>query len=172
MLKNLIVFSLFLFTMYLGSAQPGQPTDISITSLSITEIKSKVPVKYQNVQLTPVGTPPAVQSPAPLNDLKCTISVHNGNGGLAFGSTLIVLLPVDVNIVSNPSNATINRTDPQNRTGMPGSLIFNFDAISSGDTRTIEFTFTQSVHGNKIIAFAYSSIPDPNPSDNFKEGVF
>ena len=172
MLRNLLLFVSLILTTFPGLAQPGQQADISITSVSITELKPKVPGKFLNAQLTPIGTPPAPRPAAPLNDLKCTITVHNENGGLAFGATLVVLVPVDVTIVSNPFVATINRAGPQNRTGMPGSLVFEFAGISSGDDRTIEFTFTQSIHGNKISAYAYSSCPDPNPVNNYKDAVF
>jgi hypothetical protein len=172
MLKNFLFSAAFIITLNYAWAQPGQQADISITSVTITELKPRVPGKFLNAQLTPVGTPPAPKQAAPLNDLKCTITVHNENGGIAFGATLIVLLPIDVTIVSNPFIATINRAGPQNRTGMPGSLVFEFPEISSGDDRTIEFTFTQSTHGNKISAYAYSSCPDPNPSNNYKDAVF
>ena len=36
----------------------------------------------------------------------------------------------------------------------------------------VEFTFTKSQYGNKVGAYAYSSSPDPNPANNYKDATY
>jgi len=39
-----------------------------------------------------------------------------------------------------------------------------------GQNITIEFNFKKSQYGNKVGAYAFSASPDPNPTNNYKEG--
>ena len=165
--KNILAASIALIAVAAASAQ-GQsgPSDLSISAITLTAAGplKKVPVVGSNT--SPTNHAP-VTITASDDILKCTITVHN-DGGYTRLTTLVVVLPVDVTIVSNPFSAIVNKTGDQNRWGMPGCLVFDLFVMSSGLDKTVEFSFTKSVHGNKVGAYVYSACPDPEPANNFK----
>lgn len=170
--RNILTVSIALIICTVAAAQQSGPTDVSISTISIVAAGAvkKVPAVINN-------TNPANHAPVTITAsddiLKCTITVHNGNGGGYTRETrLVVVLPVDVTIVSNPFNAIVNKTGDQNRWGMPGCLVFDLFVMSPGLDKTIEFTFTKSVQGNKVGAYVYSACPDPDPANNFKDVTY
>lgn len=169
--KNILTIGSVLIASAAASAQPqAGPSDISITAISLTaagQLK-KVPAISNNTN--PANRP--VNVVASDDILKCAITVHNGNGGRTRQTTLVVSLPVDVTIVSNPSNAVVNKTGDQNRSGMPGCLVFDLFNMSPGVDISVEFTFTKSAQGNKVGAFVYSACPDPDPANNYKDATY
>jgi hypothetical protein len=169
--KNILTISIALMAGAVAFAQPqASPSDISITAISLTPAgqPKKIPAVSNNAN--PGNRPVTITASDDI--LKCTITVHNGTGGNTRLTTLVVTLPIDVTIVSNPSNAIVNKTGDQNRWGMPGSLVFDLFNMSPGSDITIEFTFTKSTQGNKIGTYVYSACPDPNPANNYKDAVY
>jgi hypothetical protein len=127
------------------SAQERTQADVSISKLTLTD--QAKPLKTAN--------------------LKCTITVHNENDDDANEATLIVLVPVEVSIVSHPSNATVYTNGP-----WACYLVFNLGHMTVGQDITVEFTLTKSKYGNKVGGYAYSRTPDPDPANNYKDATF
>jgi hypothetical protein len=92
--------------------------------------------------------------------------VHNDNNDDAQQAMLTVTVPVEVTVTSHPSNATVVKHGSSPYTGY---IVFNLGNMKTGQNVTVQFTFTKSKYTNKVGAFAYSSSPDPNPSNNFKD---
>ena len=104
------------------------------------------------------------------SEIKCKITVHNENDDDANQTMLVVVVPVEVSILSNPSNAIISKaggTSP-----FAGYLTFNLGNMYVGQNITVEFTFTKSKYGNKVGAYAFSASPDPNPANNYKDATY
>lgn len=164
--RNILTAGIALIAGIAASSQ-GQsgPSDLSISAISLTAAGplKKVPVVSNSTN--PTNHPVTITASDDI--LKCTIIVHN-DGGYTRLTTLVVVLPVDVTIVSNPFPAIVNKTGDQNRWGMPGCLVFDLFVMSSGLDKTVEFSFTKSTHGNKVGAYVYSACPDPEPANNFK----
>jgi hypothetical protein len=164
---------LFLLFMNLDTfAQERWQADMSVTSISI--IPAPVIKKPANIRSgQPVITEtPALKTTAPIDaNLKCSITLHNENDDDAWGTMLVVTLPVEVTVVSMPSNA---KADPSVTATQPiaGHLIFTIGHMAVGQNVTVEFTFTKSKYGNKVGAFAYSDSPDPNPANNYKDAAY
>lgn len=168
-IKNMLATSVAVIFYIAASAQQFVASDISVTGLSLT---AAGPVKK---------TPAISDNNNPMNRaitlttsndiLKCSITVHNGSG-FTRQTTLVVQLPLDVSIVSNPSNAIVNNTAVQNRGGTPGSVVFDLFNLSPNSDISVEFSFTKSTSGNKIGAYVYSACPDPDPSNNYKTATY
>jgi hypothetical protein len=127
------------------SAQERAQADVSISKLTLTE-----PTK-----------------PTKPESLKCTITVHNENDDDANEAQLIMLVPVEVSIVSHPSNASVHKSGP-----WACYLIFSLGHMTVGQDITVEFAFTKSKYGNKVGGYAYSKSPDPEPANNYKDATF
>lgn len=169
--KNILTISIALIAGAAASAQPqATPSDISITAISLS---AAGPVKKTAAVSNNAnsGNRPVTMTTSD-DILKCTITVHNDNSGQTRMTTLVVTLPIDVTIVSNPFNAIVNKTGDQNRWGMPGCLVFDLFNMSPGLDKTVEFTFTKSVNGNKVGAYVYSACPDPDPANNFRNTTY
>jgi hypothetical protein len=170
-MRNTLAISIALIVCATASAQQGATTsDISITSISLSAagpLKKTLAVSNNANS----GNRPVTMT-ASDDILKCAITVHNDNSGNTRLTTLVITLPVDVTIVSNPFNAVVSKTGDQNRWGMPGCLVFDLFNMSPGSDKTIEFTFTKSTQGNKVGAYVYSACPDPDPVNNFKNASY
>ena len=154
------------FSMVCFSQERAQ-ADVNITAVTLTAVKSRV------TTTSGTGTKDqplkAVASP---ENLKCTVTVHSYWDDDASDARLIVVLPVEVTIVSMPSNATVYKagggTSP-----WAGYLVFNLGNMAVQQSITVEFTITKSTTGNnKVSAYAYSATPDPNPSNNYKDATY
>jgi Domain of unknown function DUF11 len=169
--KNILATGMAIIAYTFAFAQQGATTsDISITSISLSAagpVKKTAAVSNN----TNPGNRPVTLTPSD-DILKCTITVHNDNSGQTRMTTLVVTLPVDVTIVSNPFNAVVSKTGDQKRWGMPGCMVFDLFNMSPGSDKTIEFTFTKSVNGNKVGAYVYSACPDPDPTNNYKNASY
>lgn len=158
----------FLMTVSLyGSAQARAQADVSVTTVSLTAAKSRSTISGE---LGKSRDQPGAKVVPAGDNLKCTITVFSHNDDDANQTMLVVVVPVEVSIVSNPSNATIFRaggTSP-----FAGYLIFSLGNMAVGQSITVEFTFTKSVYGNKVGAYAYSASPDPNPANNYKDATY
>ena len=170
-MRNTLAIIIAIMVCATVSGQQGAtPSDISITAISLTAAGTlkKTPAISNNANS--VNRPVTI---TPSDDiLKCTITVHNDNTGHTRLTTLVVTMPVDVTIVSNTFSGVVSLTGDQNRWGMPGCLVFDLFNMSPGTDKTIEFTFTKSVQGNKVGAYVYSASPDPEPANNFKNASY
>jgi len=156
------------------SAQERNQADVNITSVTLTPVKPGRPTTIANPSTTMPSNQPGIKTtPVPLgsNELKCSITVHSYWDDDAYSVMLVVVLPVEVSVISNPSNAIVNKaaggTSP-----FAGSLVFNLGQMAVNQSITVEFTFTKSQYGNKVGAYAYSSTPDPNPVNNYKDATY
>jgi Domain of unknown function DUF11 len=166
-----VVFIMFLAVD--GFAQARAQADVSITSITLTAVKPGRPTTVLN---NPSSTLPSNQpgikvNPVPVADvLKCSITVYSYWDDDAYSTMLVVVLPVEVSVISNPSNAIVNKaggTSP-----FAGNLVFNLGQMAVNQSITVEFTFTKSQYGNKVGAYAYSATPDPNPANNYKDATY
>jgi hypothetical protein len=152
-----------------GFAQARSQADVSVSGMSITAVRPARPTIVSNPPSTP--NQPGVKTTAiPVGDvLKCTITVHSHWDDDAHSAMLVVVLPVEVSVVSNPSNAIVNKI---NGSTFAGNLVFNLGQMAVNQSITVEFTFTKSQYGNKVGAYAFSSTPDPNPANNYKDVTY
>lgn len=148
-------------------AQARWQADVSISSVSISPASmKKVSKPRENIN---VPEPKIAQAVG--DNLKCTITIHNENDDDAWGTMMVVVLPVEVTVVSMPSNAKLDPSVTAAQS-FAGHLIFNIGHMTVGQNVTVEFTFTKSKYGNKIGAYAYSDSPDPNPANNYKDATY
>jgi len=171
-LKTLFSLGVLILISTIVFSQERAQADVSITSVILTDVKIKVPIKpvSEHAPGTIPNPGPDKLSLASSGNLKCSITVHNENDDDANQTMLVVVVPVEVSIVSNPSNATVYKaggTSP-----FAGYLVFNLGNMAVGQNITVEFTFTKSVYGNKVGGYAYSASPDPNPANNYKDATF
>jgi|SRR5882724_1711457 len=164
------IFGSFLLILLLSNsslAQERWQADVSVTSVTITAASlKKVSRPRENINVPEQKVVQAVD-----DNLKCTITIHNENDDDAWGTMMIVVLPVEVSVVSMPSNATLDKSVTATQT-LAGNIIFNIGHMAVGQNITVEFTFTKSKYGNKVGAYAYSDSPDPNPANNYKDGIY
>jgi len=170
-IKALSIIFLMLLSANNGFAQARAQADVSITSVTIVPAPSLFTrsAKIPNNPVIPNVPAEKVATPIDAN-LKCRITVHNENNDDANQTMLVVVVPVEVSIVSNPSNATVYKaggTSP-----FAGYLVFNLGNMHVGQNITVEFTFTKSLYGNKVGGYAYSASPDPNPANNYKDATY
>jgi hypothetical protein len=143
------------------AAQERAQADIKISALTLTQPVKKNTARLDNPQ--PVSNPP---KPEEADPVQCSITVHNDNDGEAHQAMLTVVMPVEVAVISHPTNATVVKFGS---TPYTGYLVFNLGNIKVGQSITVQFSFSKSKYNNKVGAFAYSSSPDPNPTNNFKD---
>jgi hypothetical protein len=156
-------------TLYV-SAQARSQADVNISGMSITAVRPGRPTTIASNPPSSPAQPGVKTTTLPLGDvLKCSITVHSYWDDDAHSAMLVVVLPVEVSIVSNPSNAIVNKI---NGSAFAGNLVFNLGQMAVNQSITVEFTFTKSQYGNKVGAYAYSSTPDPNPANNYKEVTY
>lgn len=149
-------------------AQARWQADVSVTSVTITAVPNLKKVSRPTANINK-PTQKVVEQVD--ENLKCSITVHNENDDDARGTMMIVVLPVEVSVVSMPSNATVDKyvtaTQP-----IAGYITFDLGQMAVQQNITVEFTITKSKYGNKIGAYAYSYSPDPNPANNYKEATY
>lgn len=156
-----------LFIAMGGYAQARWQADVSVTSVTITAAGlKKVSKGTDNINRPVEKVVQAVD-----DNLKCTITIHNENDDDARGTMMVVVLPVEVSVVSMPSNAMLDPSVTATQTNA-GYIIFNLGQMAVQQNITVEFTFTKSKYGNKVGAYAYSDSPDPNPANNYKDATY
>ena len=157
----MLLIIIFLLISTAGFTQARWQADVSILSVNIAPVIRKARPQ-ENVKTPDTKTD---------DNLKCTITVHNENDDDARGTMLLVILPVEVSVVSLPSNAAL---DPSVTSTQPfaGYILFNLGQMAVQQNITVEFTFTKSKYGNKVGAYAYSDSPDPNPANNYKDATY
>ena len=149
-------------------AQARWQADVSIASVAI--------VSSPNLKKTSRGTdninkPQQKVVQAGEENLKCAITIHNENDDDAWGTMMVVVLPVEVTVISLPANAALDKSVTATQP-VAGHIIFNIGHMTVGQNVTVEFTMTKSKYGNKVGAYAYSDSPDPNPANNYKDAVY
>lgn len=176
-MKQLIHFSanqlkplagiLMMFIATNGFAQERAQADVNITTATLTAVKSRATTSSGlGTKDQPFKVVPAAEN------LKCAVTVHSYWDDDAYDAKLIVVLPVEVSIVSMPSNATAYKAGG-GASPWTGYLVFNLGNMAVQQSITVEFTFTKSTTGNnKVSAFAYSATPDPNPANNYKDATY
>jgi len=159
-----LVTSLLTTTIF---AQARWQADVSVTAVSITAgALKKLPRGTDNINKPQEKIVQAVD-----DNLKCSITIHNENDDDAWGTMMVVVLPVEVTVVNMPSNAKLDPSVTATQS-FAGHIIFNIGHMAVGQNVTVEFTFTKSKYGNKVGAYAYSDSPDPNPANNYKEASY
>ena len=162
LLKKGLCLGSFLMICLFASSQLQMQADLSITSISIVEDIAKKEGSKSDANTT-------------FGNLKCTIIIHNGNGGFARQIKMVIVLPVDITVISvasDPGIYTEYRSGNGNRGGWPGSLLFDLHNLAVGGDKIIEITFTRSAYGNKVGAYVFSGCPDPNPANNYKDASY
>ncbi len=164
---NLILVFLTLLVANNSFAQARWQADVSVTSVTITAgAFKKVSRGTNNINKPQEKVVQAVD-----DNLKCTITIHNENDDDAWGTMMVVVLPVEVAVVNMPSNAKLDPSVTATQT-FAGNIIFTIGHMAVGQDVTVEFTFTKSKYGNKVGAYAYSDSPDPNPANNYKDASY
>ncbi len=148
-------------------AQARWQADVSIASVNITPGAAKKALRGTDN----INKPQEIVVRKVDDNLKCSITIHNENDDDAWGTMMVVLLPVEVTVVDMPSNAKLDPSVTATQS-FAGHLIFNIGHMTVGQNVTVEFTFTKSKYGNKIGAYAYSDSPDPNPANNYKDATY
>ncbi len=181
-MKQLLLIIICIFHGLLINAQEQwSKADVSITSISLlahtTGPASIVPPDNKtpktDVKLENSGTKlPARQQELPFW-FKCRIIVQNGNNDLAFKTKLMVVLPAHVNAeaITFYRDATEHKiidTSP-----FTSYFEFNLWDMAAGQTATLEFVFTRPLNVPvQVSAYIFSSTPDPNPLNNYKNGSY
>jgi hypothetical protein len=166
---KLLAVIFILFIAVNGFAQARAQADVNITAVSITAAKLSRPATIGEFSTS--RDQPGVKVVPPTENLKCAVTVHSYWDDDASDAKLIVVLPVEVSIVSMPSNATAYKAG--GASPWTGYLVFSLGDMAVQQSITVEFTFTKSTTGNnKVSAFAYSATPDPNPANNYKDAVY
>ena len=148
-------------------AQERWQADVSVTAVNITAgALKKVPRVTDDINKQHEKTVQVFD-----DNLKCSITIHNENDDDAWGTMMVVVLPVEVTVVNMPSNAKLDPSVTATQT-FAGHIIFNIGHMTVGQNVTVEFTFTKSKYGNKVGAYAYSDSPDPNPANNYKDATY
>lgn len=172
-MKKIILLFLAIGCTVHAMAQARAQADVSITSVTITPGKPSRP----NVIANP-GNNPTVQPggkpnvSAQLADvLRCSITVFSHNDDDANQAMLVVIVPVEVSVISNPNNGVVYKagggTSP-----FAGYIVFSLGNLAVGQSKMVEFTFSKSAYGNTVGAYAYSATPDPNPANNYKDATY
>ena len=165
-LKLILILVISLLTTNIF-AQARWQADVSVTNVSITPGGlRKVPRPTDNINKPQEKVVQAVD-----DNLKCSITIHNENDDDAWGTMMVVVLPVEVTVVNMPSNAKLDPSVTATQS-FAGHIIFNIGHMTVGQNVTVEFTFTKSKYGNKVGAYAYSDSPDPNPANNYKDATY
>ena len=165
-LKLILILVISLLTTN-SFAQARWQADVSVTSVTITPAALKKVTKgTDNINKPQEKVVQAVD-----DNLKCSITIHNENDDDAWGTMMVVLLPVEVTVVNMPANAKLDPSVTATQT-FAGHIIFAIGHMAVGQNVTVEFTFTKSKYGNKVGAYAYSDSPDPNPANNYKDATY
>lgn len=170
-MKQIISFTVLMLAGFLASAQARWQADVSVTSVTLsnaTVVKQPPILNNSKIPVVNGGGSPAVAGSS--SNIKCSITVHNENDDDAYGTTLVVTLPVEVSVVSMSAGGTTHTASTG--TQYIAYLTFDLGHMTVGQNSAVEFTFTKSQYGNKVGAFAYSGSPDPNPTNNYKDATF
>lgn len=166
-MKYIQLISLCLLTGLFASAQARWQADVSITSLSLIAGKS-LPA-LNTIKAAPTVNK-GISVPTTSPTVTGSITVHNENDDDAYGTTLVVTLPVEVSVVS-VSNGGVTHS-ASTTSPYVAYITFDLGHMTVGQNITVQFTFTKSAYVNKVGAFAYSGSPDPNPANNYKDATF
>jgi hypothetical protein len=173
-MKKLLLLLLTTAFVTNAMAQARAQADVSVTSVTITPVKPGRPNTIANPATTPVSLPTGTKPNAAqlsADGLKCSVTVFSHNDDDANQAMLLVVVPVEISVISNPNNGIIYKagggTSP-----FAGYIIFSLGNMSVGQSKTVEFTFSKSVYGNTVGAYAYSATPDPNPANNYKDATY
>jgi hypothetical protein len=167
-IKGISLSFVSLLIGFAGFSQARWQADVSVTSVVI----SAAPVLKKVVRGTDNINKPQEKVVQVVDDnLKCSITIHNENDDDAWGTMMVVVLPVEVKVVAMPANATVDKAVTATQP-LAGHLIFNIGHMAVGQNVTVEFTITKSKYGNKVGAYAYSDSPDPNPANNYKDATY
>ena len=164
---RLFLTFLFLLSAHCVFAQARWQADVSVSNVSISAASLKKVSRPTNN----INKPKQIIVEAADDNLKCSITIHNENDDDAWGTMMVVVLPVEVSVVSMPSNATLDPSVSATQS-FAGHIIFNIGHMTVGQNVTVEFAFTKSKYGNKVGAYAYSDSPDPNPTNNYKDASY
>ena len=167
--KNMLATGIAVILCTAASAQQSGYSDISISALSLNAAGAlkKVPAISDNTN--PANHPVTITASDDI--LKCSITVSNATNVNAFGAKLIVVLPAGVTPGTLPSNATLIYERGIGLSGW-GYIQFDLLVIHPNQNVTVEFTFTKSKYANKLSAFVFSSVPDLNPANNYKDVTY
>ena len=170
-MKQIIFFVSCVAIHSIAFAQAVSQADVSISAITLSPSINNNGATIVTKPSTNISVDPNTQKRIARlensNDLKCSITVHNENDDDAKETMLVVVLPVEVNVTSLPANGTAHKYG-----NFAGYVSFDLGYMTVGQNITVEFTFTKSKYGNKVGAYAYSSMSDPNPANNYKDTSF
>ena len=152
--------------------QARSQADVSVIAVTLSNASIRPTTTIANP-----NTGQVIKNPKPLEskitasqNLTCSITVHNENDDDAYETVLVAILPVEVDVVTKPANATVHKLSASSL--FTGYVTFNLGHMTVGQNITVEFTFSKSKYGNKVGAYAYSLTSDPNPANNYKDATF
>jgi hypothetical protein len=107
--------------------------------------------------------------PAAGQRLNCDVTVFSFNDDTAYNVILKVILPVEVTVLSVPTNCA---AIPTTGGSWHGSVQCHLGTLDVNDSRTIRIVTTLPrlpVVAKTFGAFAWSTTPDPRPGNNYGE---
>lgn len=178
-MKN-IFFLIAVTFVCLAVAAQSFKADVSITSMTVAPYNPRITTG--TIGITPKNDLPVVSTtterkisipgkeepPPPF--YTCSIIVHNGNDGPAKGTTLIVVVPAMVSAGGgSPSIKTITGIEHSEAPGYTAYVEFKLGDVKEGQDINIVVIYNRPAFApNKISAFVFNSVTDPNPLNNYK----
>ena len=168
--KMILVLSiLVIFHSQAMAQQQAGNSDISINALSLNAVTTLKKVRTLGNTANPTSNPVAI-TPVSTDTLKCIITVNNVSNTNAYGAKLIVVLPAKADVITLPSNAT--KVNERGISAWPAYVQFDLAVVFPNQVITVEFTFIKSQLANKVSAFVFTTVPDGNPANNYKDVAY
>lgn len=135
---RLLLASLFFLLANKDIAQARWQANVSIRSVTI----AAVPTLKKVARGTDNINKPTQKVVQPGEDnLKCSITVHNENDDDAWGTMMIVELPIEDSFVNMPANETVDKTITATLP-IAGYILFILGHMAVQQNITVEFTIT------------------------------
>ena len=97
---------------------------------------------------------------------KCTVEVQSDNDDDARHVKLVMLFPLEVQIVSMPKNCSGGPAFPAQ-----GFAKCGLGTMAVGKVKTVSITTTAPTLNRTCSAFVSNDLPDPNPTNNFGQAT-
>lgn len=129
-----------------GQAQEVPSADVSVQSINVTDEGKRL-----------VGR----------------IRIHNEHDDDAQKTSLIVLLPFQTKVLALSPGCNAVPSPSPFAGGVQGFVRCNLGAMAVGETKTVQITTTKPPpdRPKSFAAFVWNVVPDPNMSNNFREGT-
>jgi hypothetical protein len=97
---------------------------------------------------------------------KCTVEVQSDNDDDARHVKLVMLFPLEVQIVALPKGCTAGPAFPAQ-----GFARCGLGTMAVGRVKTVSITTTAPTRNRMCAAFVSNDLPDPNPANNFGQAT-